>query len=208
MLLYTDRVLSRPWCLLELDAAITAEIPIIVVQLANSYQGDALHFKETLKHLPEYLAKENPAAADMIAQTPFLVDIELLGDRILAACESSQMINFDPHASSLVIQGQIRELTASIVDRACPENETLLEDLTPLQPRPWVRTRRLALYIICSGSDAIACQAASDIQQWLCMRGGLDQSTVALPTDSLAGSSSDTITANDLATVADEMQWS
>ena len=204
VLLYTDHVLSRPWCLLELDVALKAEIPIIVVQLANSYRGDSQQFEETLKTLPQYLAKENPTAVDMLCKTPYLVDIKSLGERILAACKSSQFIDFDPHASSMRIQGQIRELTGSIVAKACPENESLLQDLTPLKPQPWIPIRRLALFIIYSDSDSIACQAAGDIQQWLYVRCGLEQSTVELGANHLEGASSDIITASDLVAVADE----
>lgn len=96
----------------------TAGIPIIVVQVANSYQGEVHHFQETLKTLPQYLANENPTAVDMLTSSPHLLDIESLGDKVLSALDNVQMVKFDPHASSMVLQGQIGELASNLVQQA------------------------------------------------------------------------------------------
>jgi hypothetical protein len=117
VLLYTDGTLSRPWCLLELHAAAMAEIPIVVVQVANSYKGDAQEFTKTLGRLPQYLAETNPQAVDMLKK--HLLDLNSLGSTILGAIPSSQMIEFDPNRSSFSIQGQIQQLASAIVRQVC-----------------------------------------------------------------------------------------
>lgn len=78
----------------------------------------------------------------------------------------------------------------------------MLQDLAPVQPEAWGRTRRLAVYILYSESDQIACEAASDIKQWLCMH-GLDQSLVELHGDAKLAVSE--VTEDALVTVADEV---
>ena len=175
--LYRDR---SPRCLLELHAVAKAEIPIVVVQVANSYKGDAQEFTKTLDRLPQYLAETNPQAVEMLEGQPYLLDLDSLGSDIRGAIPSSQMLTFDPNQSSLAIAGQIQQLGAAMVRQACPENESLLQDLTPTEPEPWNQCRSVAVYIVYAESDPLAIEAATGVKQWLRHRCGLSESAVQL----------------------------
>ena len=70
VLLQTKKVLTRPWCLLELHAAINHGIPVLPIKVVKplSAEGkdqnydfaEAAHF---LRHLDAELPKENPGAS-------------------------------------------------------------------------------------------------------------------------------------------------
>ena len=65
--------------------------------------------------------------------------------------------------------------------QSCPENESLLQDLTPTEPETWSQHRSVAVYIIYAESDGpLAIEAATDVKQWLHMRSGLSESAVLL----------------------------
>ena len=59
MLLYTEGVLSRPWCLLELNAAATNNIPIVVIGIANSFAGATSDIAKICDDLPGFLSRTN-----------------------------------------------------------------------------------------------------------------------------------------------------
>jgi hypothetical protein len=65
--------------------------------------------------------------------------------------------------------------------QSCPENESLLQDLTPTKPEAWPQRRSVAVYIVYAESDdPYAIEAATDVKQWLRMRCGLSESAVLL----------------------------
>ena len=51
-LLYTQGVLSRPWCLLELHAAVKHSVPIFIISVANSFAADPDGIIAILDDLP------------------------------------------------------------------------------------------------------------------------------------------------------------
>ena len=51
-LLYTKGVLSRPWCLLELDAAVKNSVPIFIIKVANAFAADLDGIDAILDDLP------------------------------------------------------------------------------------------------------------------------------------------------------------
>jgi hypothetical protein len=176
-LLYTDGTLSRPWCLLELHAAAMAEIPIIVMQVANSYKGDAQEFTKTLFRLPQYLAETNPQAVDMLTGPQHLLDLESLGATILNAIPNSQMLEFDPNRSSLSIQGQIQSLASAIVRQVCVMQQQLVAvppafSLPPRQPdyRCGGHERRVAQRMSrsCKTSHPRSPRLGPSIAAWRC----------------------------------------
>lgn len=115
ILMYTHGVLSRPWCLLELHAAVQASVPIVVMRIQNQFAGETSEISSILGDLPNYLEKENPRAEETLRA--FGMDAATIGKDImaglkhrmsperrrLAADEKSEMAE---HAS---LEGRLRE---------------------------------------------------------------------------------------------------
>lgn len=66
ILIYTNSVLTRPWCLLELVTAVQNNVPIITVRAANVFAGDVNDIDGILSNLPAYLAEKNPMAEETL----------------------------------------------------------------------------------------------------------------------------------------------
>ena len=99
-------------------------------------------------------------------------------------------------------------MAQAFVMHACPENDSLLQDLAPVQPKPWKPVRNIAAYIIHSESDAMACEAAADIKQWLQVSCGLDKSEVMLHEETVSTkprADEFDVAEDDLLTVADSV---
>eukprot|EP01046_Picozoa_sp_COSAG06_P001166 COSAG06_NODE_35_length_30757_cov_53.112532_14_plen_668_part_00 len=180
ILMLTDGVLSRPWCLAELNAAAEADIPILVLSINNSYRCNASRITEILTDLPAYLKHANPTAIKELSGSDCMLDVEIIGPRILDAIKKANTnIAFDPNQSSVMLQSQIAALAKEMIV-ACPENEALLPDLNPKEREPWIAARPVAMYIVYSEeSDVIARQAAA-MKDWLCMHCDINEEQIAL----------------------------
>ena len=212
VLMLTDAVLSRAWCLAELDTAVRANIPIVVLQVSgtsdgtrvllplstfeltrhcvhhqinNSYKKSPEHIQAVLADLPQYLSEKNP---DALGQLNVIhMDPTKLGGVILPAIDIRDSLTFDPNQSMSMLRSSVSHLAAVMCERACPENTQLLSflDLTKVEPDPWVFARPIAVCIVfAETTSSMPHEQATKVKEWLCARKGLDDSQVVLCTDS------------------------
>jgi hypothetical protein len=172
ILMLTDGVLSRPWCLAELDAAAAAQVPIIVLSINNSYRVDTSRVAEILSDLPGYLKEKNPSAVDTLKEV--MIDVDYIGPRILKAIQECEVdistLTFDPNQSSVLLQSQIQALAEAMAVTACAENKALLTDMSPQEKDPWVRARKYAVYIVYSEASEVVRSQAERVKDWLVKR--------------------------------------
>lgn len=200
-LLYTGGVLSRPWCLLELDAAITHRVPIIAIAVHNSFSSDVGAIGLILDDLAAYL--KNPELitpgvkrvvdCEKTLHDNGVEDIAALGLRIKDAMsnppkvghsnsssestevdkekgekkDAVKIVQFDPHQSGQILQGQIKSMAAALIRTACPQNATLLIDFERSTTTPWPVNKKYAVYIIHEEKSDLAYQKAIQIRDWL-----------------------------------------
>ena len=196
ILMLTDGVLSRPWCLAELVAAANAQVPIVVLKINNSYRMDGAEDRVVgiLNDLPAYLRHKNPSAAEALREID--LDVTTIGPLILGAIsaytsagtspDGDGALTFDPNQSSVMLQSQISALAGKMVSTACPENAVLLPDLLPKQPDPWIVCRQIAVYILYSEQGmeegSAVHQLAMEVKAWLHRRCDLEPHHIALCT--------------------------
>ena len=198
ILMLTDGVLSRPWCLAELVAAANAQVPIVVLNINNSFHmhGAEERVVEILNDLPAYLQQKNPSAAEALKGID--LDVTTIGPLILTAIsaytsattssssDDGGALTFDPNQSSVMLQSQISALAIRMVKTACPENAVLLPDLLPKQPEPWVVCRQIAVYILyseqASEEESAVHQLAEEVKAWLHRRCDLEPHHIVLCT--------------------------
>ena len=68
IILQSKSVLTRPWVILEVYTAITHGVPIVALNVNNSYPydyGSAINF---LSHFDQEIEIANPGAAELLAQ--------------------------------------------------------------------------------------------------------------------------------------------
>jgi len=181
ILMLTDGVLSRPWCLVELHTAIEANIPIIVLRVNNAFACPAEKAFAVLKDLPAYLEEHNKGA--MSTLTEHNLDAATLGPHILQALPEDEPLVLNPNESAVMLRSLIEGLAKAMVQRATPENEQLLSflDVDKVEPDPWVFRRPVAVYIIfaeCGSMEVL--QGAHKIKDWLAQNAGLDASKISL----------------------------
>jgi hypothetical protein len=182
ILMYTKNVLSRPWCLLELATAVEANVPIILLRIANAFGGDTDLIPAILDDLPAHLAKNNPRADETLQA--FGMDAGSVGQQIKAALTvGDEIISFDPHQSSVILQSQIGQLGSALVEKACPENRSLLHDMKPPEANPWPVVLKYAVYIIHEEHHPTTVQQAENIKTWLVENTDLVDAQVVLQID-------------------------
>ena len=74
VLLQTKSVLTRPWVIIELYTAITHDVPIVALNVANSYPYNYAEAENFLMHFDEEIDIANPGAAQLLidmASTPW-----------------------------------------------------------------------------------------------------------------------------------------
>ena len=177
------------WCLLELHAAVKAKVPIIVLRVANAFAGDVSAIPTILTDLTNYLNEKNPLAEETLRA--FDLDAKTVGEEILAgllpngSTESlgkDEIISFDSHQSSSMLQSQCNQLAAALVEKACPENRSLLRD-TKVQFEPWPVTLEYAVYIIHEEQTLLVIEQARAIKRWLVENSDLKESQIVLQID-------------------------
>lgn len=188
ILLLTKGVLSRPWCLLELHAAALADVPIIMVQVANSFAGDTEAVTANLLNLPDFLAENNPDAEAVLEE--FGHSSETIAPVILKALEGSQEakasvdIQFDPHQSSSLLNAQVTQMAEELVKRACPENAPLITSIMSMQTQTWDPvSHKYAVYIMHDQQSNSITQHAHDVKSWLISRTNLKAGQITISED-------------------------
>ena len=181
VLLYTQGVLSRPWCLLELHTAATNNVPIIVLCVQNAFAGDVGKLPSILGDLQSYLLKENPQALD--ALRGFNIDPSTIGAALQGKLIQDESLVFNPHQSSVIIQSQIAHIAESFVKHVCPENADLLPESTELdKQQPWPVERKYAVYIVHEELNPEIAVKAAELKSWLLQHTGLVDEQVMLHT--------------------------
>ena len=132
-LLWTQGILSRPWCLLELQAAVVSKVPIVLISVANAFEGDLEAIGAILEDLPAHFAAPNPKdSGNPYNPTAEATLRELgcdplrLGREIKAPLLRAPVVTFNPHQSIAMLRAQISQMAAAFVEGACPQNEALL----------------------------------------------------------------------------------
>ncbi len=111
LLVQSAEVLLRPWCILEIHAAVTAAIPIIAVQLRGG-EYDFATARHTLTYLDTELDRRNPGATAILQQHSVQpVDAAYLLANVIPNLIS---IEFDASASSNVIKASIDDMMHEI----------------------------------------------------------------------------------------------
>jgi Ca2+-binding EF-hand superfamily protein len=197
ILIYTNSVLTRPWCLLELVTAVQNNVPIITVRAANVFAGDVNDIDGILSNLPAYLAEKNPMAEETLrafGHDAMSVGNDLRSAFQLEAEQSSQAgtISFDTHQSAAMLQNQVGQIATALVRRACPENRSLLADIESREVEPWPTTRQYAVYIVYDEKSQDITPRVEQIKQWLVDNTDLDENQVLLQGDEAAAEISTT----------------
>ncbi len=206
ILMYTKAILSRPWCLLEVATAVEYDVPIIVMRVANAFAGNIDEISTILDDLSGYLAKTNPMAEETLRA--FNYSANTLGPQIKSAIRLSKddVISFDPHQSVVILQNQIRQVAAALVNKACPENASLLDNVKPIEADPWPVVLKHAVSIIHEEQNPTIVAQAAKIRQWLLDNTKLNEDQVVLQIDTCSGRTRDIndVTPADLVPIAEE----
>ena len=146
--------MSRPWCLLELHAAVTHGVPIFIIRVANSFAGDpATEMKTILDDLPGYLASKNASAIETLETLDYdITEIANVLKPVLAPAagpketdKSIEIVGFNPHQGTAMLQAEISQMAHALVKIACPQNEALLIDFDRKGSEPWPIHQRFAM---------------------------------------------------------------
>ena len=134
LLFQSANVLTRPFCLLELNAAIAAKVPIIAINVrgGNEYSfDDSMHF---LRYLDVELEQRNPDAGKLL--TKHGVDITHLAYTLSMVVPSLISIDFNP-------SGSRNALRASLLDiiKAMRTAEPFLFDAADQTKEEWLTVR-------------------------------------------------------------------
>jgi hypothetical protein len=220
ILMWTADVLSRPWCLAEINAAANAGVPILVVKINNSFSSPIAKISEVLGDLSAYLQRTNPTALDTLRSAQIGLDPVDAAATIMKAIvgadgavgstagllkDQDNQLTFDPNQSSVMLQSQIHDLAQAMVNVACPENAALLPDLVPQSVEPWILARSIAIYIVFAEQDPLMNQLAKDVKEWLCRRCDLAPELIALCSDGNSDDDNVSATAGDCDDVADNV---
>ena len=203
VLLYTEGVLSRPWCLLELNAAATNNIPIVVIGIANSFAGATSDIAKICDDLPGFLSRTNPSATEVLGE--FHLDAATISTNIREKLTAAKALTYDPHQSSVVMQSQMQELAGALVECSeGKENEELLPDMTPKEAEEWQISRRYAVYIVHEDGSAVVTEQAHGVKDWLVQRTELEEHQVTTQGDTQNdhGRGVNDVAQHDVATVA------
>ena len=200
LLLYTQGVLSRPWCLLELSTAVKAKVPIFVIKINNAFAGDTDGIATVLDDLPEYLQQHNPRCAETLSA--FNVDAVEVASAIKPALLEHEPLTFDPHQSSAIMNAQIAQMAQAMVDVACPENASLIPELYKQSAlEPWPVRRSYGVYIILEEQNSVVITVAEEVKSWLLRHTTLEAQHVFIQTSERATGD---VTAADMVAVSEE----
>jgi hypothetical protein len=190
VLLLTEGVLSRPWCLLELHAAASNNVPIIVATVSNSFAADVDRIMSCLDDLPAYLSVHNPEAEETLKAHG--QSASTIGLAIMKGLSTHDALMFDPHQNSEVLKKQVEQIAAALVQTTCPENAPLLANLNKEEAKDkWPDIpQKYAVYIVNETGTSVG-EAASHIQFWLQHRTELQPERVVISSTSVAAGVTD-----------------
>ena len=129
------------------------------------------------------LAEQAMANNDMTQAKLLIAEAEDLTSKPNDAAGDDEVISFDPHQSSWMLQSQISQLAAALVVKACPENQSLLRDMKPPEAEPWPVQQKYAVYIVHDEQTPLVIEQAEAIKKWLVTNTDLNESQVVLQVD-------------------------
>ena len=108
VLLQTKSVLTRPWVIIELFTAITHDIPIVALNIANSYPYNYAEAENFLMHFDEEIDIANPGAAQLLIDMG--IDPVDVAYRLSDCLPNIISTNFNPNASEKILQASLEDL--------------------------------------------------------------------------------------------------
>ena len=112
VLLQTKSVLTRPWVIIELFTAITHDIPIVALNIANSYPYNYAEAENFLMHFDEEIDIANPGAAQLLIDMG--IDPVDVAYRLSDCLPNIISTNFNPNASQNMLQASLVDLADSM----------------------------------------------------------------------------------------------
>ncbi len=201
LLLYTQGVLSRPWCLLELCSAVKAKVPIIVVKIKNAFAGDTDGIGPLLDDLPAYLEDHNPRCSETLRA--FDLDAAEIAAAIKPALLKHEALTFDPHQSSAIMHAEIAQMAQTLVDVVCPENASLIPELHKQSMlEEWPVRLTYAVYMILEEQNPVVIDIADEMKSWLVRNTALEAEHIYIQVGSRAPAD---VEATDMTAVAEQV---
>ena len=140
VLLQSKGVLTRPWVILELFTAITSNVPVVSLNVQNSYGYDYGKAMDFLLNFDNEIDIANPGAAELLREQG--VDPEDVAYRLSDALPNIISTDFNPNGSSRQIQASLEDL-ADQMRQAQPIAPTMTKE-------EWLEKRKTSK----SNSDA------------------------------------------------------
>ena len=113
LLLQSANVLTRPYCLLEICAAIDAGVPVVGVNLASGHRSayDFSHATQLCKHIDTHLPKLNPGAESVLNENGLsLIDVA----HKLSALPQAISVPFNPSASRNILAATMHDVVEAM----------------------------------------------------------------------------------------------
>ena len=108
LLFLTKDLLTRPWCLLEIHAAITHGVPIVSVLVANQFRYSFGAAQTFIDGFEEELARHNPGASEVLLTHG--VEPAAMGQMLREHIPNIIAKTFEPSASTNVLSAQITDI--------------------------------------------------------------------------------------------------
>lgn len=108
VLLQSKGVLTRPWVILELYTAITNNVPVVALNVNNSYAYDYARALAFLNQFDQEIDIANPGAAELLIENG--VDPVDVAFRLSDALPSIISTDFNPNGSARQIQASLEDL--------------------------------------------------------------------------------------------------
>eukprot|EP00947_MAST-08B_sp_MAST-8B-sp1_P004339 g4339.t1 len=108
LLIQSKGLLTRPWCLLEIYAAIRAKVPIVTINVRGANAYDFADGVKMLTHLDTMLDERNPGASAVLAASQ--VDIVDCAWKLSVVIPQIISVEFNPSASKNIIAASIQDI--------------------------------------------------------------------------------------------------
>ena len=125
VILQSRKVLTRPWVILELYTALTHDVPIVALNIQNSYRYDYSQALEFMMYFDQEIEIANPGAAQLLIEQG--VDPEDVAWRLSDSLPNIISTDFNPNASSKIIKASLEDLVDTM-RHAKPMSPTMTKE--------------------------------------------------------------------------------
>ena len=125
MILQSRKVLTRPWVILELYTALTHDVPIVALNIQNSYRYDYSQALEFMMYFDQEIEIANPGAAQLLIEQG--VDPEDVAWRLSDSLPNIISTDFNPNASNKIIKASLEDLVDTM-RHAKPMSPTMTKE--------------------------------------------------------------------------------